>query len=167
MDINIAVALIAGSITALGWLINHILNSRREAIRVEVQENLNFTKEQLEKLYGPLAFVILEGRRTWSDLLAVLGRDIVFDGASEIPEDEQEIWRFWVEYEFLPRNKRIRDLLELNAHLIEDDGIPQSYSDFIEHESSWRLRYARWEKEEVSIRGLHLPTGQTTLRTMF
>jgi len=147
MDIKIAVALIAGSITALGWVANHILSSRREAKRVEVQEKLDFTKEQLEKLYGPLAFVILEGRRTWSDLLTVLGRDIVFEGSNELPEHEQQTWKFWVDYEFLPRNRKIRDLLESNTHLIEGESIPKSYSDFIEHESSWRLRYARWEKE--------------------
>ena len=79
--------------------------------------------------------------------MSVLGRDIVFEGSTDLPKDEQEIWKFWVEYEFMPRNNKIRDLLELNSHLIEGKSIPDSYSDFIEHESSWRLRYARWEKE--------------------
>jgi len=148
MDTRITIALIAGSVTALGWIANHIFSARREARRAEVQEKLNFTKEQLEKLYGPLAFIVLEGRKTWSDLLMILGRNIVFEGSSELPEDEQKVWKFWVENEFLPRNRRIRDLLESNTHLIEGESIPKSYSDFIEHESSWRLSYKRWEQEK-------------------
>jgi len=145
MKVELLVASIAGSITAFGWFVNHVLKTRYEQKRERLREQLEHTNRQLEKLYGPLVFLILEGRKTWNDLLDVLGRDIVFEGDTPLPEDELKIWLFWVENDFLPRNRKIRDLLESNTHLIEGHEMPQSYLDFIDHESSWRNQTSQME----------------------
>jgi hypothetical protein len=69
MSTPVVVALIAGSITAVGWLVNHWLVSRREEQRRRIEAQLKYVERQIEELYGPLALLVYEGRRTWGDLL--------------------------------------------------------------------------------------------------
>ena len=57
--------LIAGSVTALGWLVTHVLTVWREDVNRSREALLNHTARQLEELYGPLVFQVYEGRRTW------------------------------------------------------------------------------------------------------
>ena len=95
MDDIIVVATITASITIIGWLANHILQSARERHNQKLITHVNFIERQLEELYGPLAFLILEGKRTFKDLLETLGRNYVFyiDEWEErsLPEDELKL----------------------------------------------------------------------------
>src|SRR5918992_4081292 len=110
MGTPVIVALLAGSVTALGWLVNHWLSGRREEQRRRTEAQLKFVERQIEELYGPLAFLIYEGRRNFLDLLDTLGRRTVFVGNRPLPQDELQTWLFWAEAEFLPRNDRIKGL---------------------------------------------------------
>lgn len=154
MDIELTVALLAGTITAVGWFINHILNEHTERRRQHLQAQLKFTTQQLEELYGPLAFLIIEGQQAFSDLLDSLGRRYVFLAVGHrtdepLPPEELKTWIFWVEYSFLPRNHEIRRLLSTKTHLIEGSVMPNSFVTFLKHYSSWEIRHLRWTKEHV------------------
>jgi hypothetical protein len=149
MSTPVVVALIAGSITAVGWLVNHWLVSRREEQRRRIEAQLKYVERQIEELYGPLALLVYEGRRTWGDLLLALGRDHVFSGSSPLPEVELRTWLFWTEAEFLPRNEKIRSLLESKAHLVEGPEFPKSYVDFLDHCNSWAINHRRWKEQGV------------------
>jgi len=149
MDTSVLLALLAASVTLLGWLINYILTGRDERRRKQLEESLARMESQLQELYGPLAFAIQEGQRTHQDLLKALGRDHVFVEGKELTEDELKTWLFWVENDLFPRNERIKTLLLDKTHLIDDEQVPQSYLDFLEHYNSWKINHLRWQKEQV------------------
>lgn len=150
MDIGIIIALIGASITIVGWFVNHNLTASLERKRRRLNAQVEFRNRQLEELYGPLVFLVLEGRRSFEDLLDILGRRHVFAiGDSRLPEDELKTWLFWVDNEFLPRNKKVRELIAEKAHLIEGPQIPESWLRFADHYNSWRVRHDRWKKEGV------------------
>lgn len=149
MNPTIAVALITGCITALGWVVTNYLAQRALAQRIRTEASLRFVERQLEELYGPLVAQLYEGRQAFQDLLASLGRTSVFRGYSELPPDELRTWLYWAESVFLPRNRLIRDLLTTKAHLVVGNDLPQSHIAFFEHESSWRVHHERWQKEQV------------------
>jgi len=67
MEVPILVAIISATVTILGWLINHILTGYRERKTQQLAELMKFTERQLEELYGPLAFLIWDGRRAFTD----------------------------------------------------------------------------------------------------
>ena len=85
METPVIVALIAGSITGVGWLVNHWLSGRREEQRRRIEAQLKFVERQIEELYGPLAFLIYEGERNFRDLLEALGRRFVFSENRALP----------------------------------------------------------------------------------
>jgi hypothetical protein len=149
MEPAITVAVIAAAVSAVGWIVNYILTSRSERERTRLTSRLNHVEKQLEFLYGPLAFLVYEGRQTWEDLLHKLGRNHVFVAGHELPQQELDLWLFWVEHDFMPRNLTIKNLLASNAHLIDGAELPRSYIEFLNHHNSWQIQHQRWKEQDI------------------
>jgi hypothetical protein len=101
-------------------------------------------------VYGPLAFLLVEGRRTWQDLLDALGKESVFLQGEPLPKYELELWMFWIDHDFFPRNEQMKQLLMENTHLIEGDRLPDSYLKFLDHYNSWKIKHLRWKEADVA-----------------
>jgi len=149
MDTPLLVATITVAVSIIGWLVNHVLSGYRDRHNQQLVASLKYIEQQLEELYGPLAFLVLEGRRTFKDLLETLGRNCVFLEGKSLPKDELKLWLFWVENDFFPRNEKIKELLMAKTHLIEGTKIPESYLSFLDHHNSWKINHLRWQKEGV------------------
>src|SRR5260370_11606799 len=109
MDITWAVAILGVFVTALGWLITHILSISAEDRKQRLISQIEFIKQQLEELYGPLEFLLLEGRQTFQALAETLGRDYLKDDdVASFSEQELKAWLFWVDADFFPRNEAIK-----------------------------------------------------------
>ncbi|MBC3806695.1 hypothetical protein H8K52_04960 [Undibacterium seohonense] len=143
-----AATIVAGS-AAFGWFVTHWLTLQREESRRRLEAQLNFIERQIEELYGPLAAVLFEGRRTFRDLLDSLGRDYVFPENGKLPEGELRTWLFWAEADFLPRNEYIKTLLMTKAHLIQGGEFPESYLAFLDHCNSWAVNHRRWREQQI------------------
>jgi hypothetical protein len=150
MNPPITAAVIAAAVSVLGWVLNHILSSRSERKRARLTARLGHIERQLSELYGPLAFLIHEGRATFTDLLQNLGRTYIFQGDEPLPADELNLWLFWVDHELMPRNEKIQTILSANAHLIAGDELPTSYVRFLDHYNSWRMTHERWKAEGIA-----------------
>jgi hypothetical protein len=149
MKVEIIIGFIAIAVPVFGWFINHILQSIRESKVKKREAMLQYTAKQLAELYGPLSLLIIEGKRTFLDLLDILGRDYVFIEGQPLKEEELKTWLFWAENDFLPRNERIKELIMSKTHLIEGEEIPESYKTFLDHCNSWQIKHLRWKKENV------------------
>lgn len=149
MSSALLAALIAATVTATGWIVNSALGSRAEIGRRRAEARLKHVEQQLEQLYGPLLFLVREGRSAWQDFCDTLGRDVVFENGRPLTEEEKAIWLFWVDHEFMPRNAAIQSLLSSKTHLMAGDRMPDSFMAFIEHYNAWRVTHLRWKKDEV------------------
>jgi hypothetical protein len=149
MYVTLAVALLGAVVTAFGWLITHILSTSAESRRLWLISQMEFIKQQLEELYGPLTFLILEGLQSFHDCNAALGWKEGDPWREVLSEQEHQTISFWVEYEFFPRNKKILELISSKTHLIEGEGVPESFLIFIEHYNSWSIKHLRWQKQGV------------------
>jgi hypothetical protein len=153
MDVRLQVAILAGVVTALGWLVTHILSRIADRRKSRREFLLAYTTKQLAELYGPLAFLVLEGQRSWEDLkysLDVHNLSIFQPAYSPESSDDLKTWLFWAEKDFMPRNRRIRDLLSSNTYLIEGERMPDSYRQFLEHYKSWEINHLRWREEGIA-----------------
>src|SRR5690349_13759555 len=119
MSVSILVAIISGLVTAIGWLVSHILLKRREVESRRLDASLRFVELQLEELYGPLAFLVWDSSKAFKDFLENLGRLNVFHEDDPLPEQELKLWLLWVDNYLFPKNERIKDLLTTKTHLIE------------------------------------------------
>lgn len=160
MEPPVIAALIAATIAGTGWIVNYILSGRSDRINKELEISISYIETQLEELYGPLAMMILEGRRTFQDLLDALGRNYVFYGNDRLPPEEFETWILWSENVFMPRNRIIRDLIIQKTHLIDGRYIPDSWIQFLEHHNSWIIAHERWKATSVEYSGHSKSIGQ-------
>jgi hypothetical protein len=151
MDPAIMIAILGACVSIVGWIVNHILSDSAQRRRERLMSKIEFTRQQLEELYGPLVFLVLGGRRTYNDLLEVLGRNFVFYEGNNprLPEDELDAWRFWTEYDFLPRNEKMRELIASKTYLVEGEEVPESWLAFLDHHSSWKIHHDRWKEDGV------------------
>ena len=149
MDIALLVALIAATVSIIGWVVNYILNGFLDRKKAQRAANLLNIERQLENLYGPLTILLLESKRATKNLSDSLGRKFVFTGNETLEDDELKTWLFWVEKDFFPRNEKIKELILTNTHLIEGERIPASFVAFLDHFNSWKIDHLRWQIEGV------------------
>lgn len=150
MDTTLTIATLGAVVTAIGWLVTHILSTSAERRRQRLSAQVEFTKQQLEELYGPLAFLVLEGEQSSRDLAEALGKNYTFPRNGQIEGEELKTWLFWVENDFFPRHQKIVDLLASKTHLIEGERMPESFLAFLNHRHSWKLNHERWQKQGVA-----------------
>jgi hypothetical protein len=146
------IALGAVLATAIGWGVGYVLSSRESRRLERMKTAVKHLESQLQELYGPLAFLIWEGQRSWKDLFDTLEILRGEPQQSVFPltkKDELELWLFWVDNDLLPRNERIRELLMSKTHLIEGASMPRSYLEFLEHHNSWNINHLRWQKQGI------------------
>ncbi|MDZ8257883.1 hypothetical protein [Nostoc sp. ChiQUE01b] len=155
--ITTAFAVVAG-------IVNHIMSGNRDRENQQTTASLKYTEQQLEELYGPLAFLIWEGRRTYTDLVEKLtemrGKKHT-SGSLKVVEkddriifplrDEEEIklWVFWIEKDAFPRHEKIKKLLMSKTHLIKGEIMPNSYLDFLDYHNSWKMEHLRWQEQQI------------------
>lgn len=151
MQAPVIAAVIAGFVAAVGWIVSYSLTSAATQRSLKQAASLKHVEAQLEQLYGPLAFLVLEGRQTFQELLGSLGRTYVFDAQDRISERDLKTWLFWVDNDFLPRNQKIKELLSQKTHLLDlkDSKMPRSYLTFLDHYNSWIIRHLRWKSEGI------------------
>lgn len=142
-------SLVIAVVSGIGWMIARILGSRGDRKRQQIIWQLEFIQKQLEELYGPLEFLLVEGEGTFQVLLSQLGRNYVFDAQDRISESDLKTWLFWAESDLMPRNRQIRELLATKAHLIDGRELPSSYTEFLLHHSSWEVAHKRWKDQKV------------------
>jgi hypothetical protein len=94
IDAAVVTAIVAGAVTGVGWLVNQVLTGRADQARRHAQASLAYVERQLEELYGPLAFLLIEGTQTFQDLLDALGRRFVFPPSGTLSPDELKTWIF-------------------------------------------------------------------------
>ncbi len=149
MHPSLLAALIAATATAAGWIVTSALASRAERRRRRAEARLKHIEQQLEQLYGPLLFLVMEGRSAWEDFCKKFGREVIFSNYGQLAEEEKALWLFWVDHEFMPRNEAIQSLLSSKTHLIVGARMPDSFMAFIEHYNAWRVTHLRWKNEGV------------------
>src|SRR6188472_757909 len=104
MDTTILLALFAALVSTIGWVTNYILSGRDERRKKQLDASLGYLESQLQELYGPLAFLVQESRRTRVDLHQALGREEVFPPGGTLEGNDLKTWLFWIENDIFPRN---------------------------------------------------------------
>jgi hypothetical protein len=150
MNASVIAALVAAAVAVVGWLVSYVLAAAAARRNLRQTAALKYIERQLEELYGPMAFLILEGRQTFRELLASLGRNYVFIEDRPLADDDLKTWLFWVENDFLPRNERLKALLSTKTHLLDGSEIPRSHLAFLDHHNSWYINHLRWQKEATA-----------------
>ena len=142
-SIEVALTLIGLVLVVFGWIIPYKNSIKAEEIRARNElemERIRWEKELIDKqisnLYGPIYALINERYVTFSRVLYQLGRQYVIPegmGFYDLSENEQKIWKHYVDNYAIPNQMRIVDIMRGNLHLVYKSEIPACYRKFLDY----------------------------------
>jgi hypothetical protein len=143
---------ISGAIVAsIGWFVTHTLAVKREELARRDNTAREHLESQIKDLYGPLLGLIQHSRIVFEVATKILPAS--GDGRiefSRFSEHHGEVWRFFIENYFLPRNEEIRRLIRSRMFLLKDGVLPKSFEDFFVHEAQFEVLHRLWKEKGVA-----------------
>jgi hypothetical protein len=137
MEAALLSAIVGGFVTASGWLANNFLAKQREDRAKRLQIGMEATQRQLIEFYAPLQSLLtrLEAvAQTWN----------------KIVEKDPGAWEAgdkiaYTQY-FMPIHDEILNILKSKLHLLDDEAIPRSITQYFKHNASeslyWKIKEA-------------------------
>jgi hypothetical protein len=125
MDPKVLVAIIAGVVTAIGWIVTHFSLKWREDATRRLQLIRDHAAEQIKEFYAPLSALTeqLDAAATICEGVKVLK-----------PEHATKIAELIYADSFEPTHEEIMNILKTKLHLAEPDHInKKSFIDYLHH----------------------------------
>jgi hypothetical protein len=129
----------------------------KDAQSLRDQAALRNLQRQIEELYSPLLALIQHSRLVYEVSAKKLPRLREASGYKST-KSESEVWRYFVEQYFLPLNLQMAELIRSKVHLIDTDQIPESFLQFLKHQSQFDCLHILWKdlsiaSDEIGGRG--------------
>jgi hypothetical protein len=140
MNVAIAAPLITGAVTALGWLVAHILQQKRDSQKRTQEAHSAFLQRQIEELYGPLSNIATQ---------IVVTNHVLFGLIRSSPDNRSKLEEaFYFEY-FLPLHLEARNLLKSKLHLVEGERLPQTFYDYLRASMQEEVQRRLWKEHQI------------------
>jgi hypothetical protein len=140
MNIAIAAPLITAAVTALGWLVAHVLQQKRDSQKRAQEAHSAFLQRQIEELYGPLSNIATQ---------IVVTNHVLFGLIRSSPENRPKLEEvFYFEY-FLPLHLEARNLLKSKLHLVEGERLPPTFYDYLKASMQEEVQRRLWKEHQV------------------
>jgi hypothetical protein len=65
-------------------------------------------------------------------------------------EEEVKIWAYWVTHVFQPTNRKVKNVIEGNAHLFTEGSMPSFFLDLLAHIDQYESVVAAWNSGDFS-----------------
>lgn len=134
IDFSTANLVGAALLLILSYLANGQLNRSADRRKAKVR----FVEEQLKSLYGPLYAISVsnEGiyQRFYEENPDLVKRVLASEPLTSTEEVVRQTWNAAV---FQPSNRRMRSIIEQNAHLFTTETMPTVVSEFLAHVENW------------------------------
>ena len=147
--IEIVIAIVGLVLVIFGWIIPYRQSIKMEQMHINNEkelERIRWKKELIDKqisnLYGPIYALIIESDISFARILYQLGRQHIIPKDKsfyDLPENEQLIWKHYVDTYKIKSQMKIIEIMENNLHLIYKSEIPTCYKDFLDYSLGWEL----------------------------
>jgi hypothetical protein len=131
--------------------LNQILVERRKR---REEASLRHLQRQIEELYGPLYGLIQFGAAINEIEWLRLPKESRDEHGR--PRDEQggKVIGFFREHYYLPLNEQMMELIRTKVYLLDSDGIPDSFANFIRHAAQLDCFHQLWKEVDISTHGI-------------
>ena len=134
--------LIAVIPATLGYMLSSFDSLRRQ--------RLEFTNDQIEKLYGPLYALTQASDAAWNEFQASNWpsnqetRRYFFDHHPPPTMEETAQWRHWMQTVFKPLNLRAEQVIVENSQLIVGNELPDAFQRLIAQTEAYKAVISSW-----------------------
>jgi hypothetical protein len=71
--------------------------------------------------------------------------------------DELKQWRLWITEVFMPLTTQMEQTIIANAHLIQDEAMPQEFKDLLAHVEAYKTVLNKWNEGDYSEHNSYVP----------
>lgn len=150
----------------LGWLFNDSRNKKR-ALQQKIHEaNLNRLENQVRLFYSPINTIRTQCKavhKFYHDNMPKEKNDPSRIDVSKMTERHLRIHDYITDNYLIPLNNKVIDIIENNAHLIDEAKFPESYLKFVEHIYEFEVRHRLYTDHDLK----ELITDQKTFPENF
>lgn len=143
-------ALVAGCVSLL-TLIFGLRNERRKR---REEASLRHLQRQIEELYGPLYGALQFGAAINEIEMLKLPKESRDETGKPRDEEGGKVIRFFREHYYLPLNQQMVELIRTKVYLLDSDGIPKSFNDFIRHAAQLDCFHQLWKEADIRTHGI-------------
>ena len=125
----------AAALAILSFLLNGQLNRMADRRVAKIR----FVESQLKDLYGPL-YAITKSNEAICEKFKADNHELVgkVENGDQLSDSDIQTRNAWNLAVFQPSNIRMRDVIELNAHLFAAETIPDIVLAFLAHVENWQ-----------------------------
>lgn len=160
MDSTMLATLITAFVTIAGWILSNYLIRKREDRTKRLQIKLDYTRSQIEELYGPLYSQINQLFKYWEV------QERIIEPQDDSTKNQLEI--YFREKYFTKIHLEMKELLMVKFHLIEEveyppgvfQDIPKSFWDYLQLSTQVSAQVDIWNELHIStsyVNGLPWP----------
>jgi len=119
-------------------LLSFLANGQLNRMADRRTSKIRFVEDQLKSLYGPL-YAITESNQAIYDKFSTGNAELIGGVATgrRLTDEESQAQDVWNSSVFQPSNRRMREIIETNAHLFTSKTIPQTVVEFLAHVENW------------------------------
>lgn len=140
MNVAVAGPLIAAVVTAVGWLVAHVLQQRRDFTKRMQEAESEYIQRQIEELYGPLSNLATQ---------IVVTNHVLYEFLRSSPEEVVRVEEvFYFEY-FRPLHQKARELLKSKLHLVEGSGLPETFYAYLKASMQEEIQRGLWKEHKI------------------
>ena len=147
-------ALVGGAITMLGWIINYYLGRNKDIELRQREARIDYIQQQIEEFYAPLWSLIEQSRIVYEVARQRLPtREDGMTDRSKFTKQDNEIYMFFNENYYSRINFEIAEIIRKKVYLLRDGVMPESFYDFIEHQTISETLYQLWKQKGIDSTG--------------
>lgn len=138
-------ALLAATVTAVGWYVSYIYTRRKDDATRRLEIHLRYRQRQIEELYGPLSSLIQQIFNVWQ-----VRENILQSDRGTLSDEQRSRIRelFWQSY-FKPLHQEVHTLLRTKLYLLDGARIPDSFLEYLEHSTQEEAQRRLWEEARI------------------
>jgi hypothetical protein len=139
---------VPASVAILGFFVAYVVNLRL----AQRSDQLGRVSRQLSDFYGPLYALVNATNTSWDAFRATHRPGGAFWGVPGDPPSEADAaaWRLWMSLVFMPLNRQMRDLVVTQAHLLDQDQVPDCLLTLCAHVSTYEAILGQWASGDFS-----------------
>jgi len=140
IDVSFLVAVIAGSITVIGWFVTKALERNQK--RVEFRRA--YIQQQIEQFYGPLYSLI------WQLFSNSNLQDRIIRTCRLGSDEQKRVQQYFFETHFFPIHQRIKEILDSKLYLVDGTEMPLSVYEYLTHAQQEDIQRQLWTSHGIS-----------------
>ncbi|MFK7782557.1 hypothetical protein, partial [Psychroserpens sp.] len=128
----------------IGWLFNDSRNKKRTLEQKVRETNLKRLENQVQMFYSPISTIRTQCRAVHKFYHSNMPKEMSDLTRIDVAKMEKVHWRihdYITDNYLIPLNNKVIDIIENNAHLVDEEKFPNSFLKFIEHVYEFEVRH--------------------------